>query len=58
MQRDLQRLPMASAGPVPLWLLLVIAGVALGSAALVAAVAGSATELAGVHFALQKVSIL
>ena len=45
-------------GAAPLWLLLAMAGVALGSVALVAALAGSGTELAGFHFALRKVSIL
>ena len=45
-------------GPVALWLLLAIIGVVLGSAALVAALAGSGTELAGAHYALQKLCIL
>ena len=44
--------------PVPLWLLLAVAGVVLGSAALVAALAGPTAEIAGIHYALQKVCIL
>ena len=45
-------------GPVALWLLLAMIGIALGSAALIAALASSGTEVAGAHFALQKVCIL
>jgi hypothetical protein len=43
---------------MPLWLLLAMLGVVLGTAAVVAALAGAGTELAGVHFALRKVSLL
>ena len=60
MQRDMQQILLDAGprGPVPLWLLLAMIGVVLGSAALVAALAGSTTELAGIHYALKKVCIL
>lgn len=45
-------------GPLPLWLMLAIVGVVLGSAALVAALAGSGAEVDATHFVLRKVSIL
>ena len=59
MQRDLHdTLDSRPEGPVALWLLLAMIGVALGSAALITALAAAGTELAGVHYALQKVCIL
>ena len=45
-------------GPVALWMLLALIGVFLGSAALIAALAGSGPDLAGAHLALSKVCIL
>ena len=45
-------------GPMDLWLLLAIIGVVLGSAALIAALAGPGSDIAGVHLALGKVCIL
>ena len=48
----------APRGPVALWMLLALIGVILGSAALVAALAGSGPDLAGAHLALRKVCIL
>ena len=41
-----------------LWLVLAMIGIALGSAALIAALAGSGTELAGAHLALRRVCLL
>ena len=59
MQCDLQHtFDSRAEGPIALWLLLAMIGIALGSAALIAALASSGTELAGAHYALQKVCIL
>ena len=44
--------------PIDLWVLLAIIGVVLGSAALIAALAGPGSDTAGVHLALGKVCIL
>ena len=59
MQCDLQQtLDPRPDGLPALWLLLAMIGVALGSAALVAALASSGTEIAGAHYALQRACIL